>query len=117
MRFTQLDPGAAPARAAFVLQSVSCASGTATAFSKSTPPGTKRLPDSSLIFAKTEAATGMARRSPLTPALSPAGGEREELATYECQRNCCGLRAEPWLRRQLTNAGPLKFIASSPGRP
>ena len=30
-----------------------------------------------------------------------------------CQRNCCGLRAEPCEITTLTRAGPRKFIASS----
>src|SRR5262249_1880054 len=42
-------------------------------------------------------------------------GERRELLSLNqlCQRNCCGLRAEPCEITTLTRAGPRKFIASS----
>jgi len=30
---------------------------------------------------------------------------RGGLQTYECQRNCCGFLAEPWLSTMLTSAG------------
>src|SRR5215510_14225885 len=41
--------------------------------------------------------------------------QRRELLSLNqlCQRNCCGLRAEPCEITTLTRAGPGKFIASS----
>ena len=51
---------------------------------------------------------GFGRAAPFVAALP-----HEMLAGQLCQRNCCGFRADPWLKRQLTSAGPLKFIASS----
>src|SRR5262249_18672956 len=41
--------------------------------------------------------------------------QRRELLSLNqlCQRNCCGLRAEPCEMTTLTRAGPGKFIASS----
>src|SRR5260370_28418633 len=41
--------------------------------------------------------------------------QRRELLSLNqlCQRNCCGLRAEPCEITTLTRAGPRKLIASS----
>jgi hypothetical protein len=47
------------------------------------------------------------------PLVGPALFVATPLAPQLCQRNACGLRAEPWLSTMLTSAGPRKFIASS----
>jgi hypothetical protein len=47
------------------------------------------------------------------PQPSPVCGGGSGMKGQLCQRNCWGLRPEPWLSTMLTSAGPRKFIASA----